>query len=133
MGFGFGSPPKTPDGAAPSPFSQPTGFSFGASSKPEATEDAGSEAASSGQATPDEPAPLLANSSPHDLDGEGEEDEETAYEVRSKVYRMAKKEDGTQEWKDMGIGKLHHNSIHIISHIDCRTHRYIEIEGSQGE
>lgn len=50
------------------------------------------------------PAPLIASSSVHDIEGEGEEDEETKHEVRTKVYRMMTKQDESQQWTDVGIG-----------------------------
>ena len=53
-----------------------------------------------------DPAQLLKhNTSVHDMEGEGEESEETEHEVRSKVYKMGKKEDG---WTDLGIGESKH-------------------------
>jgi nucleoporin NUP2 len=42
----------------------------------------------------------------HDEEGEGEEDEETTHTTKSKVYKLHKKDDGGQEWKDLGVGML---------------------------
>ena len=44
--------------------------------------------------------------SAYDKEGLGEENEETTYEIRCKVYRLMKKEEGGHEWKDMGVGTL---------------------------
>ena len=107
VGFGFGSPPKTPD-AEPRPApstSKFAGFSF-APSAPAKDADSGEGTDSSRAETPAEGTPpLLAQSSQHDVEGEGEEDEETKFEVRSKVYRMMKKPSGQSEWTDVGIGR----------------------------
>ncbi|PSS38043.1 hypothetical protein PHLCEN_2v128 [Hermanssonia centrifuga] len=113
VGFGFGSPPKTPDDTGPAPSSSPrfTGFSFGAPPKAaDATESSGdvSEAAS-GEATPapeDAPQLLVTSTSIYDTEGPGEEDEETAHQIRSKVYKMSKNSDGKSEWNDLGVGVL---------------------------
>lgn len=51
----------------------------------------------------EEDAAKLLPSHTHDEEGEGEEDEETAYVVKCKVYRLFKSED-RNEWKDLGVG-----------------------------
>ncbi|KAI0093111.1 hypothetical protein BDY19DRAFT_902911 [Irpex rosettiformis] len=99
VGFGFGSPPKASD-AAPLPTS---GFAFGA---PKVVETTSGDGEGSEAAVQDDAPPLLVTNSVHDQDGEGEEDEVTKFEQKCKVYKMAKKDDGSQEWKDMGIGLL---------------------------
>ncbi|KAI0812684.1 hypothetical protein BC629DRAFT_1474806 [Irpex lacteus] len=106
VGFGFGSPPRTPDAGAV-PTSTASGFSFGAPKVTEANGDGDSEGqeATKHEAAEDAP-PLLGTGSIHDQDGEGEEDEETKFEQKCKVFKMAKKDDGSQEWKDMGVGLL---------------------------
>ena len=53
-----------------------------------------------------QPPPLLASSSVHDLEGEGEEDEVTMHEIRSKVFKMTKDKDGKAQWGDLGVGML---------------------------
>ena len=53
----------------------------------------------------------------HDAEGEGEEDEETAHEVRSKVYKMTKKSDGSQEWIDMGVGVQEKKNFHALKRV----------------
>ena len=39
----------------------------------------------------------------HDQEGEGEEEEDTIHQVRSKVYKLVKG-GGEAKWVDMGIG-----------------------------
>ena len=41
-----------------------------------------------------------------DKEGEGEEDEVTVHEIRSKVYKMTKDKEGKAQWGDMGVGVL---------------------------
>jgi nucleoporin NUP2 len=41
----------------------------------------------------------------HDLEGEGEEDEETTHAVRVKVFKLSQS-NGETSWADMGIGML---------------------------
>lgn len=57
------------------------------------------------EATGDEPPPLFMGSV-HDKEGEGEEDETTTHEIRSKVYKMVKDEDGMNRWADQGVGEF---------------------------
>jgi nucleoporin NUP2 len=40
----------------------------------------------------------------HDLEGEGEEDEETTHTVRAKVFKLSQS-NGEKIWADMGVGK----------------------------
>jgi len=42
---------------------------------------------------------------PHDVEGEGEEDETTVHTSKVKVYRMVQKE-GKSEWAEVGVGML---------------------------
>lgn len=128
VGFGFGSPPKTPDadggkdGPVKSlPFSfaplKPASASASASvfgdSGASAGESESKAGPSSGEGTPapgeagdQPPPPLLASSSVHDQEGEGEEDEVTVHEIRSKVYKMTKDKEGKAQWGDLGVGVL---------------------------
>lgn len=42
---------------------------------------------------------------PHDVEGEGEEDEETTYSAKVKAYRMKKSDErGGQGWVELGVG-----------------------------
>lgn len=111
VGFGFGSPPKTPEAGTSTLSSNPPkfgGFTFGAPLKAGAggEDGEGTDGPASEQAAPalDDAPPLLATGSVHDLEGEGEEDEETVRETKCKVYKLAKNDNGNPEWKDMGIG-----------------------------
>ncbi|KAH9859097.1 hypothetical protein C2E23DRAFT_880472 [Lenzites betulinus] len=116
VGFGFGSPPKTPEAESASGPVKSLPFTFGAP-KP-ATEASGSgekdaeggekEGVSSGDGTPapDAPQTLPASTSVHDQEGEGEENEVTTHEIRSKVYKMTKDKDGKALWGDLGVGIL---------------------------
>lgn len=132
VGFGFGSPPRTPDAEADAGSSGPVKalpFSFGAprasaftfgsgatsASAPAEDKKEGSSGSGSGEGTPApasgegsqaHPPPLLASSSVHDLEGEGEEDEVTTHEIRSKVFRMTKDKEGKAQWGDLGVGML---------------------------
>ena len=101
-------------------------FSFGAPKAPAFTFGAGASSSSSGEdkkegsfgsleGTPApgeesqgqaQPPPLIASSSVHDIEGEGEEDEETTHEIRSKVFRMTKDKEGKVQWSDLGVGML---------------------------
>ncbi|KAI0746061.1 hypothetical protein C8Q76DRAFT_790365 [Earliella scabrosa] len=133
VGFGFGSPPKTPDegaGSKSGPINK-LPFSFGAPAQPAFTFGGGSGSGSSaveggesekkdassaeGTPAPDAagaggdqppPPPLIAGTSVHDQEGEGEEHEETTHEIRSKVYKMTKDKEGKAQWGDMGVGML---------------------------
>ncbi|GBE81163.1 predicted protein [Sparassis crispa] len=128
VGFGFGSPPRSPDLEASASTSTSTstaklpGFFLAPpqtaetsrSSSLEAQPSTGSIGSMEGTPAPDtegegaEPAQILmsSSSSVHDLEGEGEENEEATHEVRSKVFKMVKDKDGKDKWSDMGVGIL---------------------------
>ncbi|KAH9935648.1 uncharacterized protein B0H18DRAFT_419506 [Fomitopsis serialis] len=111
VGFGFGSPPKeSEDSASSSSSIAPKPFVFGPPKDKSAEESkadgaAGSESKDQGAAG-DEPPPTLITGSIHDKEGEGEEDETTTHEIKSKVYKMVKDEDGLNRWADQGVGML---------------------------
>ncbi|KDR75152.1 hypothetical protein GALMADRAFT_249087 [Galerina marginata CBS 339.88] len=65
-------------------------------------------AAEGAEATSDsaEPPHILSSHNPHDDEGEGEENEETIHNVKSKVYRLSKAEDGSVKWVVLGSGIL---------------------------
>jgi nucleoporin NUP2 len=69
----------------------------------EEEEEAGGSAIAASDAVDDSKSLPTKN---HDEEGEGEEDEETTHTTKSKVFKLQKKEDGTQEWKDLGVGML---------------------------
>ncbi|KAI0744256.1 hypothetical protein C8Q80DRAFT_1185827 [Daedaleopsis nitida] len=121
VGFGFGSPPKTPDAESASGPMKSLPFTFGA--LPKAADDkkdgetVKTEESESGGTVPgvgasaiasgDQPPPmLLAGSSVHDAEGEGEQDEETVHSIRCKVYKMTKDKEGKAQWSEMGVGVL---------------------------
>ncbi|KAI0661280.1 hypothetical protein C8Q70DRAFT_932300 [Cubamyces menziesii] len=118
VGFGFGSPPKTPDAETGSGPVKSLPFAFGApkpaaeSNGSGAEEKTEKEGEGSGESTPaaaegsDAPQGLPASTSVHDMEGEGEEDEVTTHEIRSKVYKMVKDKDGKASWGDLGVGVL---------------------------
>jgi len=108
VGFGFGSPPRTPPAADAN---SKTGFSFGSgfSATPapalSATDESGETKTGEGGEEEVDHAKILSPVSVHDQEGEGEEEEETIHNVKTKVYKMNKAE-GVVEWTDMGIGFL---------------------------
>ncbi|TFY60548.1 hypothetical protein EVJ58_g5075 [Rhodofomes roseus] len=109
VGFGFGSPPKDSDDSASSSSSNaPKPFLFGPpKDKPaEETKTEGAAESKDQEATGDEPPPMLITGSIHDKEGEGEEHETTTHEIKSKVYKMVKDEDGQSRWADQGVGML---------------------------
>ncbi|KAG5647036.1 hypothetical protein DXG03_001406 [Asterophora parasitica] len=111
-GFGgFGSKPGGSIG-------NPVGFGFGSPPKPgaddasslEAADKKGSEdtATTSQEDDSDKPPPTfgLNSKSPHDEEGEGEEDEETVHSAKLKAFRLSKPESGPATWAELGIGVL---------------------------
>ncbi|KAK2464207.1 hypothetical protein APHAL10511_003664 [Amanita phalloides] len=123
VGFGFGSASSKDSNADTGTKTTSTsGFSFSQQSssfglqetakeskKPD--EEGGEEESACDDAsapTDDDAAkPRLSGPSAHDVEGEGEEDEETKYSVKLKAYRMKKPEEsGGQGWVELGIGYL---------------------------
>jgi nucleoporin NUP2 len=43
-----------------------------------------------------------------DVEGEGEEDEETTYTVKAKVFKFTTDREGVSVWADLGIGLYYH-------------------------
>ncbi|KAF7793882.1 hypothetical protein EIP86_005004 [Pleurotus ostreatoroseus] len=118
LGSGLGSSASTPFSflPTPAPFSSST-----AASVPSASADASSAEGTPAPAEDVANAPVLERGSVHDLAGEGEEDEDTAHEVRSKVYRLVRPDadagegsgeggsgsgNGGAMWRDLGVGLL---------------------------
>ncbi|KAI8993870.1 hypothetical protein BD414DRAFT_506437 [Trametes punicea] len=147
VGFGFGSPPKTPEAEGGSGPVKSLPFSFGppetaARSEPhggngaeeKAAEGGEKEGGESGESTPapaeggDAPQVLPSSTSVHDLEGEGEEDEITTHEIRSKVYKMIKDKDGKVQWGDMGVGVLR-----LKKHKETETRRMLLRNSSTGK
>ncbi|KAI5123682.1 hypothetical protein M0805_001710 [Coniferiporia weirii] len=135
VGFSFGSSTPTPEpegsaapvaegGATPSKFgsgstSAPSGFAFGAvpNAAVGASQDPGpsvdsrdqtpgsvdsSEAPAEGAAAS---TPKALGDNPNDLEGEGEQDEETLHTSRVKIFKFAAKDD-QPHWAEVGVGML---------------------------
>ncbi|KAF5370587.1 hypothetical protein D9758_001823 [Tetrapyrgos nigripes] len=51
-------------------------------------------------------AAALFGNSPHDEEGEGEEDEETTHSIRLKAFRLKKADEGAAGWAELGTGLL---------------------------
>ena len=92
----------------------------------------------------------------HDQEGEGEEDEETAHSVKTKVYSLNKEEGA---WKELGLGVLKikkhketgagrlllrnsstgkivivSRSHHLFFHMHMEgSHSYVELPDSRGD
>lgn len=122
VGFGFGANTKSSDDVdTKSAPTSASGFVFGPSSssfgkfeaekKAENNEDGEEEAAGTdgSGATEGDDAAKVGVSSPtaHDVEGEGEEEEETIHSVRLKAHRMRKADEkGGQAWVELGVGYL---------------------------
>jgi nucleoporin NUP2 len=103
VGFGFGSPPRTPDGDG----------NGSSGSKSEASSDVAEPRDGEIQeVTPqpdserrDDAGSLgLLGSNPHDQEGEGEEQEDTVYSVKLRAFRLKKEEQGHAGWAELGYG-----------------------------
>ncbi|THH29849.1 hypothetical protein EUX98_g4323 [Antrodiella citrinella] len=108
VGFGFGNPSSSP---SVNPFTFGSSSSSSQPANPlesKVKEESGSESQESTSAPVADGGhpPLLRTSSQHDVEGEGEEQEDTEHAVRSKVFRLTKQSDGTQNWSDLGVGML---------------------------
>ncbi|KAJ8514404.1 hypothetical protein ONZ45_g8061 [Pleurotus djamor] len=152
VGFGFGSPPKTPDlgtatgtGSGTSSFGG--GFGSGGFSFGKAPESSGSNAdkekekekdteGGESQSTQGESSSspgdgevpnLIATTNPNDEEGEGEEDEDTVHAIKLKAYRLTKK-DGTSSWAELG-----HGILRIKKHKELGTRRLLLRNSSTGK
>lgn len=104
VGFGFGSPPKGEDTALfTSNATNP--FVFGPPKDKQPAEASTQDADAKEASTGDEPLPQLFAGSVHDKEGEGEEDETTTHEIRSKVYKLVKDDEGQNRWAEQGVGE----------------------------
>ncbi|KAI0062882.1 hypothetical protein BV25DRAFT_1824920 [Artomyces pyxidatus] len=114
VSFGFGVSPKTSGDTSPTPKAGNIGFSFGAS--PPKFDAAPAPSTSDGTSRAETPATegsqdedgLSRFLSPgvSGTEGEGEEDEETTYTVKAKVYKLVKDKEGKSDWSDIGVGML---------------------------
>jgi nucleoporin NUP2 len=147
VGFGFGSPPKTPPAAAES--SSKSGFTFGSSFQAPSSSTSSAVNEGSGPTTGEEGeevdhAKILSPVSVHDREGEGEEDEDTTHSVKCKVYKL-NKEEGGAGWSDMGIGErstclpsetaieFHQGILRVKQHKDTGSRRILLRNSSTGK
>jgi len=71
----------------------------------------------------------LSCPTPHDVEGEGEEDEETTYSAKVKAYRMKKPDErGGQGWAELGVGYLR-----LKKHKEMDTRRMLLRNSSTGK
>lgn len=68
---------------------------------------------------------ILEGGSVHDQEGEGEEDEETAHSVKTKVYSLNKEEGA---WKELGLGVLK-----VKKHKETEVRRLLMRNSSTGK
>jgi len=98
--FGSGNPPQT--------FGQ-TNSSLAEKAKEKSGGDGdngeGEGDSSTGDVVGEDETPKMLQNNPHDEEGAGEEDEETVYTVRAKVYKLIKSSESSK-WADMGVGML---------------------------
>ncbi|PBK73868.1 hypothetical protein ARMSODRAFT_952933 [Armillaria solidipes] len=112
----------------------PVGFGFGATSKDsnlgvkseeDKTEDDAAQEGSKPDGEETVPPPILLANSPHDEEGEGEEDEETTYSIKAKTYWMNK---DAGKWQDMG-----HGVLRLKKHKEKGTRRVLQRNSSTGK
>lgn len=60
---------------------------------------------------------------PNDVEGEGEEEEETLHTSRVKVYKLGTKDD-KPSWAEMGVGESPCYFDHIIFFQNLRSNRH---------
>jgi nucleoporin NUP2 len=67
---------------------------------------------------------------PHDVEGEGEEDEETTYSARIKAYRMKKEDErGGKGWVELGVGEFNlcqedrQKLKHMVGNLRLKKHK----------
>ncbi|KAH9979165.1 hypothetical protein BJV74DRAFT_131572 [Russula compacta] len=101
MGGTAGSTPASTAGSTPTPTLTPAA----ASAVPSSAATRGDTPATEGSVEEDGPA---RTQSPglHAGESEGEEDEETTYTVKAKVYKFTTDREGEPTWSEMGIGML---------------------------
>ncbi|KAF9050113.1 hypothetical protein BJ165DRAFT_984605 [Panaeolus papilionaceus] len=116
--FGSSKPPLQPAfsfGSSPAETKPATSESLAPAAATSSTVAEGSNSARSTPATDataeggeggEEGALGLNTPNPHDLEGKGEEDEETVHSVKLKAYRLKKDETGANKWAELGLGFL---------------------------
>ncbi|KAH9992616.1 hypothetical protein BJV77DRAFT_1067629 [Russula vinacea] len=128
IGFSFGSPSRTSSQATPS--TTTTGSVFGSTStmSTSALEWRAQLLQEVQQVQPNQHPRLVggrrigADDVPglHGGEGEGEEDEETTYTVKAKVFKFTTDREGSPTWSDMGIGM-----VRLKKHKETNTRRVI--------
>jgi hypothetical protein len=73
----------------------------------------------------------------HGGEGEGEEDEETTYTVKAKVFKFTTDREGAPTWSDMGIGAFFHplalSSLPGLTFISLFVYRHAPSQETQGK
>lgn len=111
VGFAFGSPTPEPEGSS----SSSKGAGEPSTPKPStsvSTESRGVTPASTDGGDVDDSKKQLGVN-PNDVEGEGEEEEETLHTSRVKVYKLGTKDD-KPSWAEMGVGESPCYFDHII-------------------
>lgn len=67
---------------------------------------------------------------PNDVEGEGEEEEETLHTSRVKVYKLGTKDD-KPSWAEMGVGESPCCFDHIIFFSNSRSNRHATAQETQ--
>ncbi|KAF9459811.1 hypothetical protein BDZ94DRAFT_1224134 [Collybia nuda] len=129
-GIGFGKPGGT--------VGNPVGFGFGSQSIIESESLGDTEKASNPEDTKDQgvegetkssPIGSMFATSPHDEEGEGEEQEDTIYAVKLKAYRLKKEnEKGGTGWTELGYGVLR-----LKKHKETEARRLLLRNSSSGK
>ncbi|PPQ98722.1 hypothetical protein CVT24_003430 [Panaeolus cyanescens] len=116
--FGAPKPPVQSSFSFGTPASSETKPSASESLAPSAAASNAAEGSNSARSTPATDATAeggeggegselgLNTPNPHDLEGKGEEDEETVHSVKLKAYRLKKDESGASKWAELGLGFL---------------------------
>ncbi|KAF9051074.1 PH domain-like protein [Hymenopellis radicata] len=119
----FATPPASAKGGGPlsgfggfkatGSIGNPVGFGFGASSSSKSDEteksteaEGGSSQETASTSTDGDAMSNMIGTSVHDVEGEGEEDEETTYSVKLKAFKMTKDNEGKSSWAELGVGFL---------------------------
>ncbi|KAL5523886.1 hypothetical protein ACEPAG_8059 [Sanghuangporus baumii] len=110
-GFSFGSSSTTTASSSKDVFSTSAKPSASPSAAASATSDVETRSSTpasgeAGEATAEGTVPQkVLGENPNDVEGEGEEDEETLFTTRGKIYRFGKKDD-KPAWIEVGVGMI---------------------------
>ncbi|KAL4073912.1 hypothetical protein J3A83DRAFT_4357823 [Scleroderma citrinum] len=137
VGFIFGAPTsKVGDSGSAGSSKPPTGLGVTAKLPEDTLSPPSTEKSSESTPQPEsieeniaaeDDTPKLLSTSSHDEEGEGEEDEETMYAVRCKLFKLTKTDDN-QEWKDLGIGMFR-----LKKHKETNVRRVLMRNGNTGK